>query len=271
MTTALIAEDEPLLLQSLERALKLAWPELQIVARTSTGDEALAAAVQQRPDICFFDVRMPTLSGLEVAHALAEDWIDTQSQAFPLLVFVTAYDQYAVAAFEAQAADYLLKPVDPKRLAQCVERLQARLSTSQPKPVTTEETLMRLAAQLSELKRSVQPQPAPSAKPLTVLQAGLGNELRIVPVEDVLAIEAADRYLRVFTASAEHLLRMSLRDLHAQLAAEDFWQIHRSTLVRAKSIERVYPAPSGRLALRLKGMEREWHVSRIYAAQFKAM
>ncbi|MFN0186270.1 MAG: LytR/AlgR family response regulator transcription factor, partial [Aquabacterium sp.] len=125
---ALIAEDEPLLAQALAADLARLWPDLTVVDRVGDGDAALASALRLQPDICFLDIRMPGLSGLEVAQALAEDWPDQGAAPFPLLVFVTAYDQYALTAFDAQAVDYLVKPVQPARLVACVQRLQARLA-----------------------------------------------------------------------------------------------------------------------------------------------
>jgi len=279
--TALLADDEPLLLQSLERALATAWPDLQVVARCHEGQQALAEALKYRPTVCFLDVRMPGLSGLEVATALADDWPVTAGP-FPLVVFVTAYDQYALAAFEAQAADYVLKPLDPRRVGQCVSRLQARLAERVARAVPPDEAaLMAVVQGLAQLQQRVgapsgapvtppaaTPTPAP---PLRYLQASQGATLHVVPLADVLVIEAADRYLRLLTADAEHLIRTPLRELQAQLPEDDFWQIHRSVLVRASAIARVHRDDAGKLTLSLRQRPETWTVSRMHAARFRAM
>lgn len=269
--TALIAEDEALLAQALQSELGALWPALQVLPTAGDGLSAVQLALQHRPDVLFFDIRMPGQSGLEAAAELAEDWPgDTP---FPLLVFVTAYDQYAMAAFEAQAVDYVLKPVRADRLAQTVSRLQNTLRLRQPAPFAAsastdlDPVLSQLRALLNAPTDQARPQP-----PLQLLQASVGNQLRMVPVDDVLRLEAADKYVRVFTHDgSEVLLRTPLKELMQRLDAQVFWQIHRGSVVRATAIESVTRDESGRLSLRLKGQPDRLSVSRLYAHLFKAM
>jgi DNA-binding LytR/AlgR family response regulator len=266
MTTvrALIAEDEPLLLDSLRAELKAAWPELDVVAAVADGDSALRQSLQQRPAVCFLDIRMPGASGLEVAQALAEDW--PAGEPFPLLVFISAYDQYALQAFEAQAVDYLVKPVGSERLAACVQRLRARLSeraaSGGPLPQTLEQLRALLAAPTGA---------APPAAPLEVIQASAGNTVHMVPVDEVVYFEAADKYVRVVTADREHLIRMSLKELLPQLDAQRFWQVHRGTVVRARSIASAVRHESGKVTLTLRERPERLTASRLYAHLFKGM
>jgi DNA-binding LytR/AlgR family response regulator len=266
--TALIAEDEALLAHALQRELHALWPALQVLATAGDGLSAVQLALQHRPDVLFFDIRMPGQSGLEAAAELADAWPD--GTAFPLLVFVTAYDQYAIAAFDAQAVDYVLKPVRADRLAQTVARLQNALRLRQSTQADSTEldpVFSQLRALLSAPTASAPPQ-----APLQLLQASVGNQLRMVPVGDVLRLEAADKYVRVFTHDGtEVLLRTPLKELMQRLDAQVFWQIHRGSVVRATAIETVIRDESGRLSLRLKGHPDPLGVSRLYAHLFKAM
>ena len=280
MTTALIAEDEALLAAHLRAELAALWPELEIVAMASHGQEAVDAALARRPQICFLDIRMPGLSGLEAARAMAEDW--PEGEAFPLLVFVTAYDQYALQAFEQSAVDYVLKPVQRERLAQTCERLrqqlQQRAAASAGAPVAA---LPLSEAQLQQLRQllasplagssSAAVAPAAAAAPLRVLQVGLGNTIQMVPVADVLFFEAADKYVRVVTRDKEHLVRISLRELLPQLDGSQFWQVHRGTVVRVEAIERAVRDEAGKLSLQLREHPERLGVSRLYAHLFKAL
>jgi DNA-binding LytR/AlgR family response regulator len=265
MTTvrALIAEDEPLLLEGLRAELRSAWPELDVVAAVHDGDSALQQALQQRPAVCFLDIRMPGASGLEVAQALAEDW--PAGAPFPLLVFISAYDQYALQAFEAQAVDYLVKPVHSERLAACVQRLRTRLAERAQSGDALPQTLEQLRALLA-----VPTGVAPAAR-LEVLQASAGNTVHMVPVDEVVYFEAADKYVRVVTADKEHLIRMSLRDLLPQLDATRFWQVHRGTVVRARSIVSALRHESGKVTLTLRERPERLTASRLYAHLFKGM
>ncbi len=216
--TALIAEDEPLLAQALQADLLREWPELRIVANVGDGAQALRQTLALRPSLCFLDIRMPALSGLEVAQALAEDWTDAAPAGagdFPLLVFITAYDEYAVKAFEAQAVDYLLKPVQAERLALCCDRLRRRLAQPAPLAQLAQLALTQAVEQLRALLGSAAGASPAAAAPLEVLTVGIGSTVHLVPIDEVIYIEAADKYLRVITAEREHLIRLSLRELDA--------------------------------------------------------
>jgi DNA-binding LytR/AlgR family response regulator len=276
MPTALIAEDEPLLAAALQAELARLWPELQIIAVVGDGLSAAAQALALQPQLCFLDIRMPGASGLEAAQALAEDW--PEQTPFPLLVFVTAYDQYALAAFDAQAVDYLVKPVDTPRLAACVARLQARLADRRPpEPAVTragapdDPQLQQTLAQLRALLGATAPNQPATAPRLEVIQAGVGNTVHLVPVAEVLYFEAADKYLRVVTAQREHLIRLSLRELMPQLDEQQFWQVHRSLVVRASAISTAQRDESGKVFLQLRDRPERLTASRLYAHLFKGM
>lgn len=261
--TALIAEDEPLLAAALRAELARAWPELRVLATVGDGAAAVAQAHALRPDVLFLDIRMPGQNGLDAAAELAEDW--PAGQALPVLVFVTAFDAYAVQAFDAQAVDYLLKPVTPERLARTVLRVQQRLSQLLPAPQQLDQTLAQLRALLAGSS------PAAPGERLSVIQASVGNTIRLLPIGEVLVFEAADKYLRVLTADQELLIRTPLRELLAQLDPAEFWQIHRGTVVRANAIESATRDETGKLFLRLRGRVENWPVSRLYAVRFRAM
>lgn len=265
--TAVIAEDEPLLAAALQAELARAWPELQIAKVVGDGLSAVQAAIELQPDVLFLDIRMPGQTGLEACAELAEEWPESQTRTFPAVVFVTAYDEYAIAAFEAQAADYLLKPVQPARLAQAVQRLQQRLSSqaavAQPAGLD-DATLERLRALLSVGG-------TPITSRLQVIQAGTGNQLKLIPVEDVLVFEAADKYVRVLTADHEWLIRTPLKELLPQLDPDVFWQIHRGTVVRCTAIDAVERDEAGKVRLTLRQRKEAWPVSRLHASRFRAM
>ena len=264
--TAVLAEDEPVLAQALQRELHAQWPDLRVLATARDGASAVQLALAHRPDVLFIDIRMPALSGLEAAAELADLW--PQSCTFPLLVFVTAYDEYAVQAFEAQALDYVLKPVRADRLAVTVERLKNRLQQRAAQSTDLDPMLAQLRALLHGQRASL----APAQPPLQLLQASVGAQLRMVPVDQVLRLEAADKYVRVFTQDGDEvLLRTPLKDLMQGLDAQVFWQIHRGSVVRATAIESVTRDALGKLSLRVKGHSELLPVSRLYAHQFKAM
>ena len=295
MPTALIAEDEPLLAAALQADLARLWPELQIVATVGDGLSATAQALALRPQLCFLDIRMPGASGLDAAQALAEDW--PEGLPLPLLVFVTAYDQYALAAFDAQAVDYLVKPVDSPRLAACVARLQARLADRRPTAASSAECghhasaaairpaiggpggpgalddpqLQQTLAQLRALLGAAGPISTVAAPRLEVIQASVGNTVHLVPVAEVLYFEAADKYLRVVTASREHLIRLSLRELLPQLDGQQFWQVHRGLVVRASAIATAQRDESGKVFLQLRDRPERLTASRLYAHLFKGL
>ena len=279
--TALIAEDEPLLAAALAAELARAWPELRIDATVGDGASAVEHALRLKPDVLFFDIRMPGLSGLEAAAELADAWDETSGQPFPALAFVTAYDQYAVQAFETQAMDYVLKPVQPARLTRTVQKMQLALAQSAQSAAHSEasEAPNRLdvtADQLRQLLAQLPPGPTTTPQPLLrqlpVSAPGAGGSvIRMVPLQDVLVLQAADKYVRVLTATGEHLLRTPLKELQPQLDAQQFWQIHRSTLVRADAIDWVQRDEAGRLHLRVRGLADTLSVSRLHAHLFKAL
>jgi len=257
--TALLAEDEPLIAQALAADLARAWPGLAIVATVGDGLQAVAQALALRPRLCFLDIRMPGLDGLSAAQAIVEDW--PAGAPLPLLVFVTAYDQYALAAFEREAADYLLKPVDPARLAACVTRLQRLLAQQAP-------PLQQALDQLRGLLAGAQPA---AAERLEVIQAAVGSTVHLVPIDEVIYFEAADKYVRVVTAGKEHLIRLSLRELLPQLDAQRFWQVHRGLIVQARCITSAQRDESGKVVLSLRGRPEKLTASRLYAQLFRGM
>jgi DNA-binding LytR/AlgR family response regulator len=263
MTTALIAEDEPLLAQALQAELARAWPDLQVVATVGDGESAVQQALALMPDVLFFDIRMPGQSGIDAAAQLAEDWPNgLQGKPFPALVFITAYDQYAVQAFETQAVDYVLKPVQPARLAKTVAKLKDALAK---RSTDFEATLGQLRALIGKVPEA-SPQPL-----LKVLQVSVGSNIRMVPVDEVLYFEAADKYVRVLTQQHEYLIRTPLKELLPQLDAHKFWQVHRGTVVRADAIDTVSRDDAGKTQLTLRGRKDKLAVSRLYANLFKAM
>lgn len=263
--TAVIAEDEPLLAQALRAELAAAWPELEVLATVGDGAAAVRGALAHRPDVLFFDIRMPGLGGLDAAAELADAW--PQEAAFPALVFVTAYDQYALQAFEAQAVDYVLKPVQPARLRKTVDKLRLVLAQRQPQGGAA------LEATLGQLRHLLQANgPAGATQPLLkVIQAGVGTSIRMVPVEDIVYFEAADKYVRVLTQDGEFLVRTPLKELLPQLDPQLFWQVHRGTVVRSTAIDSVHRDEAGKLHLALRARKERLPVSRLYAHLFKAM
>lgn len=282
--TALIAEDEPLLAQALHAELARAWPGLQVLATVGDGLSAVQQALALKPQVLFFDIRMPGLSGLEAAAELADAWDVRDSgdgaTPFPVLIFVTAYDQYAVQAFEVQAVDYVLKPIQAVRLHKTIAKVQLVLAARASAAVNSEaslaesDSLSHTVAQLRHLlaaSASASAVSAATVPTLKVIQASVGQQIRMVPVDDVLVFEAADKYVRVLTAQREYLIRTPLKDLLPQLDAQIFWQIHRSTVVRAEAIEAVSRDDTGKQHLSLRGCSEKLLVSRLYAHLFKPM
>jgi DNA-binding LytR/AlgR family response regulator len=279
---ALIAEDEPLLAQALQDGLRQAWPELSIAGVVGDGASAVRAALAQRPDVLFLDIRMPGQSGLEAAEALADEW--PADAPFPLLVFVTAYDQYAIEAFERAAVDYLLKPVEPERLARTCTRLRSMLAlrangTATASPVTGALAPAVAAARtagpgedaLESLRRLLAAHAAPARPRLRLIPAGVGQTVRMIPVDEVLAFEAADKYVLVVTAAGETPIRVPLKELQPQLDPDEFWQVHRGTVVRASAIESATRDEAGRTWVRVRGLQRPLAVSRLYAQRFRPL
>lgn len=246
--TALIADDEEAPREQLRAALARLWPELQIVAASTNGVDAWDDCLAHEPAIAFLDIRMPGLTGLDVARRLSA--LATP----PLIVFVTAYDDHALAAFDAGAIDYVLKPVDDERLAQAIARLRARIA--QPAPDMS--ALQRLLASL--------PAPKPAPRPI---QASVGREVLLIQPEDVLYFEADQRYTRVVHQGGDALIRTPLRELLTQLDPDQFWQIHRSVLVNSRCIAKAIRVDEGTMVVTLRGREERLPVSRQFQALFK--
>ncbi|MEO6919444.1 MAG: LytTR family DNA-binding domain-containing protein [Collimonas sp.] len=256
---ALIAEDEPILAAALKHALQKLWPELQIVASVENGVAVVEQTLALRPDVLFLDIKMPGKSGLEAAQELAEEW--PEGQAFPLIVFVTAYDEYAISAFDHAAADYVLKPISDARLGKTIARLQQRLQQDAGK----DQALEHLIGQLHNL------QPKAGAERLTVIRAAVGNQIRMIPIGEVIYFEASDKYINVVTAESESLIRTSLKDLLQQLDSQQFWQVHRGTVVNCQCIQVATRDENGKLSIKLRGRSESLAVSRVFAHLFRQM
>ena len=252
MPTALIADDEPHLASYLRDALARAWPELEIVHVARNGAEAAERIAALRPDFAFLDIKMPGLTGLEVAQGV---------EGTTRVVFVTSYDEFAVAAFEQQALDYVLKPVKAERLAMTVERLQATIAA----PAGADD------ARLATVLRSLSAAPRATASHLRYVRASQGELVHQIPVGDVLYFHADDKYTCVRTAAAEHLIRTTVTELAAQLDPQRFVQIHRSTIVNLEHLAGTRRDELSRLFVRLHGHAGELPVSRAYVHLFKAM
>jgi DNA-binding LytR/AlgR family response regulator len=259
---AIIAEDEPLLAASLKAALASAWPELEIAAIAPNGLEAVRLIEAHHPDIAFLDIRMPGLTGLEVAADLADRLED--GEAVPRLVFVTAYDEFAVKAFELAAIDYLLKPVSAERLAVTVERLKTALITAPPESRDLEALVRKLQKVMGGDSSGS------TAEPLKLIRAGVGNTVRMVPVEEVCYFQSADKYTSVVTRDAELLIRTPLKELLEQLPGDQFRQIHRGTIVNLSEVSAATRDESGRLSVRLKHRKETLQVSRVFAELFRS-
>jgi DNA-binding LytR/AlgR family response regulator len=247
---AIIAEDEPNQREELVRLLHEHWPELKVAAVCEDGLAALEALNEFKPQVAFLDIRMPGASGIEVARAASGK---------VHVVFVTAYDEYAVAAFEAGAADYLLKPVTSQRLVQAIERLHARVTTTAPTDLT--RLMEALALQMR----------AQESRGLKWVTASIGDTVKMFPIDDVIFFQAQDKYVRVVTAVDEAVIRTPLKELIKQLDGEVFWQIHRSLIVRASVIDRVQKDALGHYHARLKGCAEVLPVSAAYQARFRSM
>lgn len=255
MTRALIADDEPHLSQYLQAQLSQLWPELEIVHVARNGVEAAAKIAELQPELAFLDIQMPGLNGLEVAQGI---------EGLTRVVFVTAFDEYAVQAFEHAALDYLLKPLKTERLTQTIERIKAALAT--PSPALQDIQDGRLSDVLQHMLR-VPTQDAPRLRFMRVTQGDLMHQ---IAVDDVLFFHADDKYTVVQTASTEHLIRTPITELAQQLDPDQFWQVHRSTLVNLKHVAGTRRDESSRLFVRIKGHAQELAVSRAYVYLFKA-
>jgi len=254
--TCVVAEDEQLFREALLALLREEWPDLQVLAACEDGGAALEAIGEHKPDIAFLDIRMPGLTGLEVAAATAEVSPATQ------IVFVTAYDQYAIQAFERGAVDYLLKPIARERLVGTIARVQGRVGG-------TSEHGETLAALIKELGAALPPKPAEA--PLVWLTASSGKETRLIMVDDVAYFQSDHKYTTVMTAQGESLLRTPLHELLAKLDANHFKQIHRSTIVNMRMVASIVRDDSGRGKMRLKNRPETLPVSLTFMPLFKNM
>ena len=275
--TALIAEDEPLLAQALATELTAEWPDLEVLATVGDGRAAVDAALRLRPQVLFLDIRMPGLDGLGAAAELADHW-PLDAAPLPQLVFVTAYDEYAARAFETQAIDYVLKPVRPDRLRKTVGRLRQALAmhalSTPSMPGGVDDVLESTLAQWRQLLSVAgAARPPPITQPLRMIAASDagGSIVRMVPIDEVLYFEAADKYVRVFTERHEHLIRTPLRQLVPQLDADAFWQVHRAVVVRSTAIDSVQRDEGGRMHLTMRARDEKIPVSRLYAHMFRSM
>ncbi|HAV35807.1 MAG TPA: DNA-binding response regulator [Massilia sp.] len=257
MPTAIIADDERLMRDQLRMRLEQVWPELEIVGEAKNGDEAVELVGQHKPDLTFLDIRMPGKTGMEAAREIGE-----RSQ----IVFVTAYDQYAVEAFERGAVDYVLKPSEPERLKVTVERLKTRLEASKAAPGAAVND--SVTAMLSQLAEKIA---APKPKHLQWIQASIGQDLRMIPVEEILFFRSDEKYTCVQTEKFEALIRKPVRDLAEELDPSLFWQIHRATLVNVNAIEGVTRDIRGRHLVLIKGRPEKLEVSRSFLHLFKQM
>ena len=259
MPTAIIADDERLMRDLLRTRLSQVWPELQILGEAKNGDEAVQLVDELKPDLTFLDIRMPGKTGMEAARD-----IGAASQ----VVFVTAYDEYAVEAFERGAVDYVLKPPEPERLKITVERLKERLATPSSGAAAQASVNDTVTAMLSQLAEKIA---APKPKYLQWIQASIGQDLRMIPVEDILFFRSDEKYTCVQTEKLEALIRKPVRDLAEELDPALFWQIHRATLVNVNAIEGVTRDIRGRHLVLIKSRPEKLEVSRSFLHLFKQM
>lgn len=263
--TAIIADDEALLRHYLDKSLAEVWPELEIVSKAQNGLEAMQSIQQLKPDVAFLDIRMPELDGISLAKQLNK--LDSP----PLIVFITAYDEYAVKAFEHNAMDYLLKPINEERLLATCQKVQARLSSykTQSGHMPEHPDIAALMSQLQQFSQSVPQQPH-----LTWLKASVGEDIHLIAVDDVVYFKAEDKYVSIFKKGQagsleEFILRVSLKELLAQLNPDEFWQIHRSVVVKVSAIDKVKKGLSGQMSAYVSG--EKLPISRASQALFKGM
>ncbi len=254
--TAIIAEDEPILRAQLKAKLARVWPELVIVADVGDGEAALEAIDEHRPALAFLDIQMPEMTGVEVARSVAAN-----RELKCHVVFVTAFEQYAVEAFQTGAADYLLKPYSDERLQLTVQRLKERLlAEPAPDPQDLQAVLARLSAQLK-----------PQTEALQWIKASVGNQLRLIPIDEVLFFQSDEKYTLVATCEFDALIRTPIKELLEGLDTRKFWQIHRSAIVNATAIEAVTRDVRGQASVRVKGRKEHLTVSRPFSHLFKQM
>ncbi|PTP56360.1 LytR/AlgR family response regulator transcription factor [Vibrio splendidus] len=266
--TAIIADDEALLRHHLDKSLAEVWPELEIVGKAQNGLEAMQSIQQLKPDVAFLDIRMPELDGISLAKQLNK--LDSP----PLIVFITAYDEYAVKAFEHNAMDYLLKPINEERLLATCQKVQARLLSRQKQSGDTsvQPDITALMAQLQQLSQSSSQQN--KQQYLTWLKASVGEDIHLIAVDDVAYFKAEDKYVSIFKKGQgglleEFILRVSLKELIAQLNPDEFWQIHRSVVVKVSAIDKVKKGLSGQMSAYVSG--EKLPISRASQALFKGM
>lgn len=253
--TAIIAEDEPILRAQLKTKLTKIWPELSIVADVGDGESALEAIEEHQPRLAFLDIQMPEMTGIEVARSLASN-----RNLKCHVVFVTAFDQYAVEAFDTGAIDYVLKPYSDERLEAAVARLKDRLSAVPVQPQNLEALMQRLAAKLN-----------PDAEKLKWIKANIGANLRLIPVEEVLFFQSDEKYTLVATKEFDALIKTPIKELLDGLDHDKFWQIHRSTIVNANAIDAISRDFRGQATVKVKGRKENLTVSRPFSHLFKQM
>ena len=262
---AVIADDERLMREQLRARLGEVWPELQIVAEAKNGIEAVELVEQHRPELVFLDIRMPGLTGVDAARKIAQMEI-ADDESLPEVVFITAYDQYAVEAFEQGVADYVLKPAERERLALTVARIQRRLATRGTHDADAAPPVQQLLHQLAaKLNPGVPP------RYLEWIQASVGQAIQMIPVAEVLFFISDEKYTRVQTAQVEALIRKPIKELIDEIDPHLFWQIHRSTLVNVKTISGVTRDFRGRQIVAVRGHKEQLEVSRSYTHLFKGM
>jgi DNA-binding LytR/AlgR family response regulator len=262
---AVLADDERLMRDQLRTRLAEVWPQLQIVAEARNGLEAVQMVAEHRPDVVFLDIRMPGLTGVEAARQIAQMEL-APDELLPEIVFITAYDQYAVEAFEQGVADYVLKPADAARLQLTTGRIRQRLASRGTPQELPAPPLQQLLHQLSS---RLNPGGAPSH--LQWIQASVGSSIQMIPVEEILFFISDEKYTRVQTAQIEALIRKPIKELVDELDPQLFWQIHRSTLVNVKAIAGVSRDFRGRQIVAVKGHREQLEVSRSYGGLFKGM
>lgn len=263
---ALIAEDEPILAATLARTLTRLWPELEIAGTAPNGMAAVEQALALQPDLLFMDIKMPGQTGIEAAEELAERWEGPAP--FPYVVFVTAYDDYAVQAFEQAAADYVLKPVNETRLARTVERLQGLLAARSARAGSGQDG-DPLADLVGRLQALMPASPAPER--LQFVRAAVGNMVRMIPVSEVVFFQATDKYVNVATSEHEALIRIPLKELLPQLDPAQFRQINRSTVVNMACVISAGRDSMGKVQLKLRNRPEQPRVSPVYAHLFRQM
>jgi DNA-binding LytR/AlgR family response regulator len=253
--TAIIAEDEPILRAQLKTKLTKLWPDLTIVADLGDGEAALEAIAEHQPQLAFLDIQMPEMTGIEVARSLAAN-----KQLKCHIVFVTAFDQYAVDAFNTGAIDYVLKPYSEDRLQAAVERLKERLSAVPVQPQNLESLMQQLAAKLN-----------PSAEKLKWIKANIGSNLRLIPIDDVLFFQSDEKYTLVATKEFDALIKTPIKEILEGVDPDKFWQIHRSTIVQAAAVDAVTRDFRGQATVKVRGRKENLTVSRPFSHLFKQM